>query len=207
MQRLFFLIPLLVSFSLQAELYRSVNEEGNVTFSDKETPNAEKIPMHMPTEVRMPKPEAKTEAAEKPDTGTRYTEFQITQPVNDATVRDNTGNVSVVLTLKPDLDLAAGHKITVSVDGKPVKTGTSLGVQLPNIDRGSHSISAVVIDKSGKTIKTSNSVTIHLKRKGLTPQPRVTINPENPDVIVFNGPGPRDITYQPGPILIQPAAQ
>ena len=176
MQRFLYLILLLVPFSLQAELYKSVDEEGNVTFSDKETPNSEEIPMRMPTAIPMPKPEPKVEATEKTPTETSYTEFQIIQPVNDATVRDNTGNVSVSLTLTPPLDLAAGHKISVSVDGKPVsKGGTSLSVQLPNIDRGRHTIKASVLNKKGKTIKTSNSITIHLKRQGLTPTPTPSI--------------------------------
>lgn len=208
MKRFLYLILLLMPFSLQAELYKSVDEEGNVTFSDKETPNSEEIPMRMPTSIPMPKPEPKVEATEKTPTETSYTEFQIVQPVNNATVRDNSGNVSVSLALTPPLDLAAGHKISVSVDGKPVsKGGTSLSVQLPNIDRGSHTIKASVLNKKGKTIKTSNSITIHLKRMGLTPTPRVYIDPENPEVIVFNGPGPRVISYQPGPIIIQPTAE
>jgi hypothetical protein len=205
---LLILLLLLASFSLQAELYKGVDEEGNVYFTDKEIPNAEKIPMRMPTSIQMPKPEQKVETTEQPAAETSYTEFQIIQPANDATIRDNSGNVSVSLALTPDLNLAAGHTISVSIDGKPAsKGGKSLKVRLLNIDRGSHTIKASILNKLGKTIKTSNSVTIHLKRKGLSAAPRTYVDPENPEIIVFNGPGPQTTTYRPGPIIVRPTSE
>jgi hypothetical protein len=197
---------LLMPLSLHAELYKGVDEEGNVTFSDKETPNSEVIPMHMPTAIPMPKPVPVEKSPEKEVAETNYTAFTIVQPVNDATIRNNTGSVSVSLSLTPALDTSAGHHISVSVDGKVIiKNSASLTVPLTNIERGSHSIQATVKNKKGKTIKTSNSVTVHLKRIGLTPVPHARIHPQDPNVIIYSGAGPDTVTFRPGPIL--PRAQ
>ena len=194
------LLLLLVSFSLQAELYKGIDEHGNVYFTDKEIPDSEKIPMHMPTVIQMPKPEDVKQTTEKVSKDTSYTSFKILHPANDDTIRNNNGNITVSLALTPELNTASGHKISVSVDGKVVIQSTALlTVQLTNIDRGSHTIQATVINKKGKTIKSSNSITVHLKRKGLTPVPHARIHPDNPEVIIFSGPGPDTVSYRPGP--------
>ena len=208
MKRFLYLILLLMPFSLQAELYKSVDEEGNVTFSDKETPNSEIIPMRMPTSIPMPKPEPKVEATEKAPTETSYTKFQIVQPVNNATVRDNSGNVSVSLALTPPLDLASGHKISVSVDGKVVSKGsTSLTTRIPNINRGKHTIKAVVKDKNNKTVISSNTVQFHMKRRSdLHLTPGSGTGPSNPDGSPIN-PGPNNPAFRPGPVVPTPLPQ
>jgi len=206
-QLLHTLLLLLITFSLQAELYKSVDDEGNVTFSDKETPDAEEIPMRMPTSIPMPKPVAVKKTPEETTAETKYTAFKIVYPGNDATIRNNTGSVSVSLSLEPALDSAAGHSISVSVDGKVlIKNSTTLSVSLTGIDRGSHSIQAIIKNKKGKTVKTSNSVTVHLKRIGLTPVPKARIHPEYPDVIIYSGPGPDTASFQPGPLSPQTQA-
>ena len=93
-----------------------------------------------------------------------YEDFKVTSPTNDATLRDNGGNVRVSLSLSPRL--RRGHSIEVMVDGQPIGSGNDTSVTLTGIDRGTHTVQAAVKDNAGKEIARSNSVIFHLKRGG-----------------------------------------
>lgn len=220
---LYMLFVLLIPFSVNAEIYKGTDAEGNVTFSDKETPNSEIIPMPSPNTVQMP--EAIPPAVEVKVPVTSYTSFRVVRPTTNLTLRENTGNVPVSLELTPDLDTDAGHSIVIYLDGKPViKGSTALTAQLPNVSRGSHGVKAQVKDKNNKVLMTSNRVIFHMKRLSeLHPKPQgPTIGPfdaggnpippsnnkpgpTNPDGSAIM-PGPQTPTYKPGP-FIPPAQQ
>ena len=70
-----------------------------------------------------------------------YREFKVTRPSNNATIRDNGGNVSVSLTLTPGL--RRGHSIEVMMDGQPIGAGSGTSVTLTEVDRGTHTVPAV----------------------------------------------------------------
>ena len=157
------LVLLLVSFSTQAEIYRGVDEEGEVFYSDKELPNSELIPTPTPNAIRMPKPEPKKPAAEVKQEN-QYKSFRIVSPVNDATFKDNAGNLSVSLSIEPELNVKKGDHIRLSIDNRVViaKSTTQI-TQIPNVDRGTHSLKAELVRGSGQTIM-SNSIQFHMKR-------------------------------------------
>lgn len=217
MQRhLLILLLLLPFFSVNAEIYKGVDTEGNVTFSDKETPNAEIIPMPSPNTVNMPKAARKT--TEEKSEITSYSSLKIVQPTTNLTLRDNTGKIAVTIELVPDLDVAAGHSIAVYLDGKPAIKGiTTLTTQLSDVPRGSHGVKVHVKDENGKSLIASKKVIVHMKRLSeLHPAPvgpsigpvdsqgkpipptRNKPGPVNPNGTPIK-PGPQNSTYKPGP--------
>jgi hypothetical protein len=159
-----------------AQFYKSVDEQGNIVYSDTPTPGAEQLkpPPISTVEGRPVKEEtaetdtsaeqqADEEPAKKPPT--RYTKFTIVQPKNDDTIWDNTGAIPVSLQLEPPLDTENGHSIWVYVDGSAVvRKSQSLVQPLSNIDRGTHKIRAEVRDEKRKTLKRTQNITVHLKR-------------------------------------------
>ncbi len=165
-----------------AQFYKSVDEEGNIVYSDTPTPGAEKLkPPPISTVESLPKPEqpAETEAKAGEDTGeeaakkppTKYTKFAIASPGNDATIWDNTGAVPVSLLLEPPLDVENGHSIWVYVDGKAVVRKSQSMVQpLSGIDRGAHKIRAEIRDENRKTLKRTGNITVHMKRTSSIPR-------------------------------------
>ena len=165
------LILLLISFSTQAEIYRGVDEEGEVFYSDKELPNSELIPTPTPNAIRMPKPEPKKPAAATIEAKT-YKSFSIVSPANDATFKDNAGNLSVKLSIKPDLNVKKGDHIRLSIDNQVViaKSTTKI-TQIPNVVRGNHSLKAELVSGSGKTIM-SSSIQFHMKRFSVLHKPK-----------------------------------
>jgi len=171
MRYLIFILLRLFLFSAEAELYKWVDKNGETIYSD-EPPHDNAQPLVPPALTTTPaikyKPKAKAETQEtKPEEqqATLYTEFKITSPGHNEAIRANAGNITVKLAITPKLDVKAGHTISILVNSQTrIEGNTGLSVGLKNIDRGTHSIQAIIKNKQKKIIKSSNSITIHLQR-------------------------------------------
>jgi hypothetical protein len=129
-------------------IYKTVDENGNVIFTDKPSEEAETIKIQeLENTIDNPNPAKYKPSASKPESFS-YRSFTVMNPENGAAVRSNNGNVSISLSLEPALN--PGHKIVISMDGKQIGTGFSVSLQ--NVDRGTHSISAKVVDSDGKSL-------------------------------------------------------
>jgi hypothetical protein len=175
MQMVTLLLVLVVASTAQAQVYRSVGPDGSVIFSDRPVPGAKSVdvkPLPPPSAGQMPtgsgevaEPGGGSGSADQPPAvqAPAYTLFAITNPKDDEGVRANDGNVTVSLALQPAL--ARGHRIQLTVDGRPLpQSGTSLSVTLVNMDRGTHAVSASVVDAGGQPVATTSSVTFHVLR-------------------------------------------
>lgn len=150
-----------------AELYKWVDDEGNISYSDQPPfKDAEQLtPPGLSTTPAVKVPAKQPEPADEKTPEFKYTYFRITSPEHDATIRNNEGNLSITLGMKPALNTLLGHSISIQLDGKTVEEsllGTS--ASLKNIDRGSHTISAAIKDKKGRVLLNSNSITVHVHR-------------------------------------------
>jgi hypothetical protein len=152
-----FLIPLLLSAALplQAGVYKWYSNDGTVHYSD--VPHSGAVEMVLPTDLPVLQ-----------DDGVQgdYSQFEIETPVNDATLRDTKGHVSVVLIISPALQ--EGHSIRYFVDGKALTADFKTSqISLQNVTKGSHSLMAQVIDGSGNTIRSSSTIRFHLRKAAL----------------------------------------
>ena len=155
---------LLSAFSIHAEIYRGVDHEGNVFYSDTEQENSELIPTPTPNTITMPKLETKKPEVVDDKKESAYEAFSIISPTHDATIKENSGNITVSLLIKPKLNVDEGDTIRLSIDDQVVtKRTTSLSTPILNVDRGSHNLKAELINRSGETIM-SHSVLFHMKR-------------------------------------------
>lgn len=154
---------LLITLPVQAEIYRSVDEQGNVIYSDQELPNSELIPTPTDNAIPMPKPEAKPAAEDIVDKpASAYQSFSIASPANNAVIRDNAGSITVNLSITPALKV--GDYIRLYVDNALVMPRlTSSSTQLSNLTRGSHSLKAELVSSTGQSLR-NTSVRFHLKR-------------------------------------------
>ena len=165
-----------------AQFYKSVDEQGNIVYSDTPTPGAEQLkPPPISTLESKPVPKESVTAAQKSDNSdteepaqkppTKYSKFSIVTPNNNDTIWDNSGAVPVSLLLEPPLDTENGHSVWVYVDGKAmVRKSQSLVQPLSGIDRGAHKIRAEIRDENRKTLKRTQNVTVHLKRASTIPR-------------------------------------
>jgi len=172
---LFYLLPALALAGLdKAGIYKSLDAEGNIVYSDTPTIGAEKItPPPISTFKSGPglkpaKPVADDKTAKPP---TSYTSFSILQPENDVTIWDNQGSIPLSMKLDPELDTDNGHSIWVYIDGKAVvKKSPSLVQPITGIDRGTHKIRAEIRDGAGKVLKRTKTISVHLKKHAI-PKP------------------------------------
>ena len=172
------LVLSLLTTMVQAEVYRSVDKDGNVIFSDTPSPNSKRIRVAPVQTYSAPKPAQKVEkpatgagaapadAEKKPKKVVRY-KLSIVSPKNDETVRQNAGNLNVTVSVKPGLQ--KGDLIQFSLNGKPFgKPTATTSTTMPFVDRGTHSIGAKIVTAGGRTKATASPVTVHLKRFFIT---------------------------------------
>ncbi|MEE8514744.1 MAG: DUF4124 domain-containing protein [Gammaproteobacteria bacterium] len=169
MRILFLILGFILSFSVSAVVYRWVDENGHVVYSDRPQPGAQVLEEKdvqtvdaPPVELIRPKSDAKTSAK---NGFAGYKRVAVMSPQNDEPVRENAGNVTVSVTLEPGLQTKLGHKLALFVDGAQIsEPGTATQFQLNNMNRGAHTLEAKVIGADGSVIKSSSLVTFHMLR-------------------------------------------
>ncbi len=171
MQKFAIAALLLVSGTVAAQqIYRSFDEDGNITFSDQPSPGAEQIkvePVQSFTPPAMParKPAASLTDAAAAEGPAGYDKFAIVAPSDDDTIRNNEGNVDVAVTIQPSL--RSDHSLRVLLDGDPLGEMSGPYVRLENVDRGTHTVTAEVLDTSGTVVAVTDPVKFHLHRESL----------------------------------------
>ncbi|MCK5661977.1 MAG: DUF4124 domain-containing protein [Thiotrichaceae bacterium] len=149
-----------------AQLYKGLDAEGNVVYSDQPFENAEKFTPASLSVVnipkRAPKP-GKVTADEAEVKAFKYTDFDIASPKNNETIWDNP-QLAVTLRLKPDLNTEEEHTLWLLMDGKViVKNSQSTTMQIGRLERGAHQLQAQVRDNAGKVMVRSRPVVVHIK--------------------------------------------
>ena len=177
---LWVLVALPLALSAASEgIYSWVDDNGERHFSD--TPVAGAKPFELgpintfnapdPASVSVQPPAASDkEQSEEP----AYNDFQISSPTPDDVLWNTGGVVSVTLTLSPRL--RGGDKIRLLLDGAEVTSypGRSLSHQMTEVDRGTHSLRAVIVARSGKQLAATKAVTF-------TVQQNSVLNQNNPN--------------------------
>lgn len=154
--------------SVSAEVYRIVDEHGNVTFTNEAISGAEPVKLKPLSVYSAPavKSTAKINVADADKTRQAYESVEIISPRPDETVRDNPGNVAVTVSSKPSLESNKGHKYQFFLDGKPVgKPQTVATKMLSNVDRGEHLVEVAVFDARGKELARSRPTRFFLHRQ------------------------------------------
>jgi hypothetical protein len=175
MKRLPILLLVLAS-GVHAEVYKSVNESGEVVYSDQPGPNAQRMKLpELPTYSPPPIPSFSAGTSQtKPVAASPYKSVKIVVPENDATVRDNQGVVRVEVALDPPLMVQQGHKIQFYLNGEPhgMPVGTT-SISFSNLDRGTYSLTSSVVNAEGAVLSSADPVVFHLHRESV-------LNPNSP---------------------------
>lgn len=172
----FTLLSVVCTVSLAATVYRWVNENGVVHYSDQPHQNAQKVELKAPQTYSAPRtapaaPAAADAANAKPDAS--YQSCAIASPANDQMFM-NAFEVTAGVSLQPGL--RPGDRVIVTLDGQRLPGVPPSGGQfsISPVDRGTHTIQASVMDPDGQTVCQSPSVTFHVHQ-----QSRQAPNPAN----------------------------
>ncbi|NMP33588.1 DUF4124 domain-containing protein [Thalassotalea sp. M1531] len=161
---LFLLLATTLSFPVwagQAKVYVWRDENGVLVFSDSPRPGAEEVKVKDEAAVL---PSIDTSILDiKPQVLEDKYEVVVTQPEQNATIRDNSGSVYVAGGIRPVFK--RGFRVQLFLDGKPYnKPQTHSMFALRNIDRGEHQIKIELINEKGKVIASSEPVTFYMHR-------------------------------------------
>ncbi len=172
------LIFLFVTYVHAETVYKTVDAEGNIVFSDVPSDGAEEITIKKAQAINPPKARSfKLSPAEDKPNKFNYTKLTIDNPENDATIHGGDGNVNITATLEPELN--ENDVIVLFMDGKEMLSGRSAQFLLANVDRGTHSISVAVKNEDDNVLKRSDKVTFHVRRTSLLSP---TNNSPKPDI-------------------------
>lgn len=101
----------------------------------------------------------------QPAAADRYVQFRLVRPGKDETIHDNLGNVPVEVRLQPPLRAAQGHRLRLRLDDSMLPGAwQQMSFTLSDIDRGTHTLQAVVADAEGRTLIESERVEFHVWR-------------------------------------------
>jgi hypothetical protein len=194
------LIGLLASItSSVGEVYRRTLPNGTVEFTDFQKGDAERPlqleniapAMVVPGTTSPSTPQGTSDTLNLPDQLSQYeTEgeemekasadiptipvnysINITSPSNEQAIKNNAGNLSVSVAVTPRLSEDLFITLTSS-SGMKAGPQKSQRFSFTNLDRGSHTFIATVANASGKVIKRSAPVTVHLQRHSVLFQRR-----------------------------------
>lgn len=155
-----YLVPVLLlalPLALSAQIYRHVDADGNVTYSDQPRPDAEEVELRAPSVYESPRraPAEPAQPAADQDQGPLYEELAIASPGHEGTVRDNEGRVQVEIRISPPL--RERHELELLLDGEAVGRGQSTRFDLENVHRGEHRLQVRVRDSRGEVVAESDS--------------------------------------------------
>jgi len=160
-----------------AQIYRTVDEDGNVVFTDvppRPDEAAETVELGSGSTFTPPPAAVPAEtplrwsdvdgAVDEPaaDAAAVYQSVEIASPGNDEAVRENSGNIVVSARVVPEL--RPGHRVQLELDGQIVQTSEAPSFQLQYVDRGTHQVRVHVLDESGTILRSSDPSTFHLLR-------------------------------------------
>ncbi len=169
-------IGLLTAVSVQAAvIYKWVDADGVVHYSDQSSPGAEKIVTAV-SSSSSPAPSGARNAS-MPSTapqraaqgGLNYTEFSIASPAAEQTFFGD-DVVAVHLNLNPSL--RPNQSITWHLNGKQLDfPPNAVSFALPRLDRGTYALAATITDQQTSESQTSPSVTFFVRQpSALSPQ-------------------------------------
>jgi hypothetical protein len=170
MQRftLLVLLILVLAAGVQAAVYKWVDAQGVIHYSDRPEEGAVEVQLPEPS-IYTPRPLPQSKTPSKPASddsaqSAAYERFTITSPSEGEYLRNATGDVPVSMALVPDLK--PGHRIQLGLDGVGARqTVASTRAVLKEVNRGPHSLSAEVIDEAGAPVISADPVRFFLFRE------------------------------------------
>ena len=150
------LLGIFISAAATADVWRWVDDDGVVHFSDTPVEGAERIDVSEASRttgarVYTPPPQIGAGADSEPVAGQqeefRYESLTIATPGSEETLWNIEGTLNVSLALNPGLQ--SGHQVRVYFNGEP-RMVNSTSFTINEVWRGVHNIQAEVLDETGK---------------------------------------------------------
>ena len=165
-----------------AQVYKTVDEEGNVVYTDQ-APKDGSEPMELPPLSIVEAPEYEAIARPKADVDvgedegkelslrqlrSRYRGFAIISPEDEQSLWNPQGLITMAW--QAPYPLQQGMQVRATMDGEQIGLTSDRVIPITRLERGAHTLEAVLVDARGRTIATAETVTFFIR------QPSVIIN-------------------------------
>lgn len=173
-------IPLILLVApATAEVYKCVDENGTVVFTDQKCSD-DAQPMELPglTIMDAPKPKPATTGSggtEEGRAGEVFRDLTLLSPRPEQTFQ-GTGNTLPVRAASRE-PLREGDQVVVFLDGQQQGPFGSLSVDLTDVPRGTHDVRLEVRDAQGRVIGDAGPVTFYMKQHSRLHQNQPLVNP------------------------------
>lgn len=167
MKRLIFILMLLPTLSF-SDIYTWTDSQGVVHFSDEPKEGASLLilpdisSVTSPTAGIVPNDQSiNNPPQEKKQEPFVYQSIEIIQPANEETIRNPQGAITVMLKILPVFN--PQDKVQLYYDGQKIgEPQSSLVFNLQGLNRGTHTLSAAILDKNSHQLMLSSSITIFM---------------------------------------------
>jgi hypothetical protein len=173
----------IIASPLTAQVYKVVDEDGNVTFTDQAPADGsgpvELAPISV---IEAPTYETKPAAADA-ESGEgaeemtlqqlrrAYRDFAIVSPQQEESVWRPDGPIPVAWSVGNALQ--DGMQVTLYLDGKRYTSTTQPMIPIAGLDRGEHTLKAELRDKRNRVVSATDSITFFVRQPGLYNRARV----------------------------------
>jgi hypothetical protein len=169
-----------------AEVYRWVDADGSVHYSDRPQEGAETITLPSAQTFKAPvvnrrRPPTATTGSQTPEAAQAYRKVEIVRPAQEEVVWNTGGQIDVAVTVEPKLQ--SGHKLQIYLDNQRVE-GLEPGdtqITLKEVFRGQHSLRAEVRGTSGVKLIESLPVKFTVQQTSQLNPDNPNANPDNPN--------------------------
>jgi hypothetical protein len=173
---------LLATAAAAEQIYRWVDEQGLVHYSDVPQDGAETVVVQPPATYSAPRPAATTSGSRQPVTDDEpdgYEGFTIVSPGAEETIWNTAGVIKVAVSPIPAL--LEGHSVNIYLNGQLIagKSPTSLSAELTEVPRGEHTVTAEILDATGRVMMSAQPVTFFYRQTLIpnTTTPRIRPSP------------------------------
>jgi len=179
MRSVFLIVGLLVAHAGFAGVYRWTDENGQMHFSDRPHEGAEQIELQDAQTFSAPAARRSTPTATESEDDSasrfRYESLAITRPAQEEVLWNLEGQLDVTMQLSPRMQ--QGHTLRLYMNGtlmEELPPGRTQ-IRLSKVFRGTHSLRADVVDRTGNRLIQSDTVTFSVQQTSVQ-------NPNNPNV-------------------------
>jgi hypothetical protein len=159
---------------LAAPAWTWVDDQGRRHYSDRPVEGATQIELAGPQTFSGGSPAARPtpQTQAQPPAPPQYSVLDIVSPSNQETLSNIGGMLTLELAVYPAL--RSVDRIDVIFDGQRRQQGVrSLSVTIPDVERGEHTIQAVILGEDGQELMRSATVTVFVRQTSLlTPPPQ-----------------------------------
>lgn len=168
MWRLIVLCVIAIPLVASAEIYRYVNPDGSVTYTDQPRPGSKDVTLPPDSVSNTPDTQKPSEPKQQQDKKTEqtvpaadyYKSFSIADPADGRTFQ-NQRKIRIIIKVEPEL--RETDSIQLFLDGQSYGAPQKNNIfYLNNVSRGSHVLSANLLDDKGNVIKQAAEVKIFI---------------------------------------------